>query len=113
MFGDEFNAFNPFLPIMEFVYLKASNDSNGNPRRLFLLLGEGEALAVWDEGYHGSDAVPGALRERAYQSQAFPVAVGAGEYRRLLEVLPSPVNYRAECFGSARQVRESLAGGAL
>jgi hypothetical protein len=98
---------------MEFLYLKSTNDNNGNSRRLFLLVSDGEALAVWPEGYSGSDAVPGELRERAWRAQSFPVAIGAAEYRRFLKALPSPAYYRADCFGSARQVRAHFESGVL
>ena len=67
----------------------ASNDLNGNPQRCFVLVDEdGEAMAAWDEGYMGSDAVPGIWRREAYSAARSPITVR--EYKRLLKTLPSP-----------------------
>jgi len=41
------------------LHLKAKNDVNGNPRRLFVLLENGEVRKVVNEGYRG---IPEELR---------------------------------------------------
>jgi hypothetical protein len=71
------------------LHLCAKNDINGNPRRLYVMSNEdGKYIAAWDEGYKGSDAVPGPFRKDAYLSQRFDVTVT--EYNKLLRTLPHP-----------------------
>lgn len=71
------------------LHLCTTNDNNGNPRRLFVLSNEeGEFIAAWDEGYKGSDAVPGPFRKQAYLAQRHDIK--ATEYNRLKRTLPSP-----------------------
>jgi hypothetical protein len=56
---------------------------------VFVLINpEGEFTAAWDEGYLGSDAVPGIWRKLAYDAARVKVTVK--EYRRILKTLPSP-----------------------
>ena len=66
----------------------ASNDVNGNPRRVYVFFSDGEAIAAWDEGYCGSDSVPGAWRQQAYDAERIKCTVK--EYRQFLK-LPSPL----------------------
>lgn len=73
---------------MYFQHLCASNDLNGNPRRLYVLVDDGRRIAAWDEGYAGSDAVPGVWRELAYRAERLPITVSL--YRELRRTLPSP-----------------------
>lgn len=72
------------------THLCANNDVNGNPRRLYALSEEGnqDFIAVWDEGYYGSDAVPGELRRAAYESKRVDISVRL--YNKLLRTVPSP-----------------------
>ena len=71
------------------LHFCATNDSYGNPRRLYVLSDEdGSFLAAWDEGYYGSDAVPGVFREKAYLSQRYDISVA--KYNQLKRELPSP-----------------------
>ena len=73
------------------LHLVAPNDSDGNPRRLFVMSNdEGKFIAAWDEGYKGSDAVPGIWRKDAYLSQRLDVPVA--QYNKLRRTLPSPDN---------------------
>jgi hypothetical protein len=70
-------------------HLCAKNDVNGNPQRLYALIDpEGEMLAVWDEGYYGSDAVPGIWRKDAYFAEREEISVN--KYKKLLRDYPSP-----------------------
>jgi hypothetical protein len=39
------------------LHLVADNDKNGNPRRAFVVMSEGNVLRVVDEGYSGSHAL--------------------------------------------------------
>lgn len=39
---------------MEAIKINAKNDSNGNPRRAFLVIDNGEIIDVIDEGYRGT-----------------------------------------------------------
>lgn len=67
----------------------ASNDVNGNPQRVFVLVNpDGDQVAAWDEGYLGSDAVPGIWRRAADNADRINVSIR--DYRRLLKILPSP-----------------------
>ena len=62
------------------VHLKAPNDTNGNPRRLFVLLDRGDIIGVVNEGYEGEgvlDMIYGkGLRERI----AMRIPVSAAVY---------------------------------
>ena len=79
------------------LHLCAKNDSNGNPRRLFVLSNEdGRFIAVWDEGYKGSDAVPGEFRKDAYLAQRLDIPTA--QYNKLRRTLPSP-DYAHEVEG--------------
>ena len=45
---------------LAYQHLRASNDSNGNPRRLWIVYGrDGAPLRIEDEGYSGREAVRG------------------------------------------------------
>ena len=79
-------------------HLCASNDSNGNPRRLFAAMGPlGGVLAVWDEGYEGHHAVPPALRDAAYEALREPIS--ASTYNWFLKTVPSPTAEQLEDYG--------------
>ena len=84
------------------LHMCAKNDLNGNPRRLYVMSDEeGKYIAAWDEGYKGSDAVPGPFREKAYLSQRFDVSVR--EYNKLLRTLPHPdFAYEVEGYSHLR-----------
>ena len=69
-------------------HLCAPNDGYGNPRRLYVLISDGESIAAWDEGYHGHHAVPGIWRDAAYNAER--VNCTAKVYRDLKRTLPSP-----------------------
>ena len=84
------------------LHMCAKNDTNGNPRRLYVMSDEdGKYIAAWDEGYKGSDAVPGEFRKAAYLSQRFDVTVT--EYNKLLRTLPHPDSaYEVEGYSHLR-----------
>ena len=70
------------------IHYKANNDRNGNPRRVYVLFDDqNEALAAWDEGYSGYDAVPGDFRKKARNAETRDCSVK--EYKDWLK-LPSP-----------------------
>jgi hypothetical protein len=78
-------------------HLCAANDVNGNPQRLYALIdGDNEMVAVWDEGYYGSDAVPGIWRQDAYFAKREEISVI--KYITLLRNYPSP-DYAYEVKG--------------
>lgn len=70
------------------LHFCASNDVNGNPQRLYALVSNCGIIAVWDEGYHGSDAVPGIWREEAYNAARHNISVR--KYKQLLKANISP-----------------------
>ena len=84
------------------LHMCAKNDVNGNPRRLYVMSNDdGKYIACWDEGYKGSDAVPGEFRKDAYLSQRFDVTVT--EYNKLLRTLPHPdFAYEVEGYSHLR-----------
>lgn len=82
------------------MHLCASNDTNGNPRRLFIAVGPlGGILAVWDEGYQGHHAVPPVLRNAAASAVREPISVSSYEW--LQQVCPSPTGEQLEEYGIA------------
>ena len=70
------------------LHLCAKNDYNGNPQRAYVLIDEDGPVAVWDEGYYGSDAVPGDFRKMAYDAERQEISVR--KYKKLFKELPSP-----------------------
>ena len=68
---------------MELIHLNAGNDRNGNPRRIYVLLDNGQKRGAWDEGYAGSHAVPSDIRAQHPYPHSFLTT--PAEYRRLLK----------------------------
>ncbi len=70
------------------IHLRAPNDVNGNPQRLFVVLSSGElhvqpgVVGAADEGYSGEDAVE-LIGKGLKQSIVLTVNITAGEYRAL------------------------------
>ena len=71
------------------AYFTATNDSDGNPRRAFVMLSDGRPIACWPEGFSGHHAVPGSLRAEAYAAMSWPLQVTAATYAKLCR-LESP-----------------------
>lgn len=72
------------------IRLAAPNDSNGNPRRVFVIMDESsDVLGAVDEGYAGShalvEAIGGALGQRLRSSNYPTFATTGAEYRSLLK----------------------------
>lgn len=68
----------------EVFRLDAGNDTNGNPRRVYVTMLGGSVVRVYDEGYQGHHAVrEGPERERARIAPTF--ATTPREYRNLLK----------------------------
>ena len=51
---------------MSLIFLATTNDTNGNPRRCWIELRDGLAIASYDEGYVGVNALPEELRKENY-----------------------------------------------
>jgi hypothetical protein len=68
------------------IHVKSPNDSNGNPRRLYLVQKGAEILGAVDEGYNGDRAlekyVGGAVMRKSISSD---IRVPPAEYKRLLK----------------------------
>jgi hypothetical protein len=71
-------------------HIKAPNDLNGNPRRLFLVVWvyeNGNVTMAYDEGYAGRGAIPD-KRNTAHASmpdiELPPINTTPSEYKRLL-----------------------------
>ena len=76
---------------MRFViqHVKAPNDKNGNPRRLYLVTDTNNGAfttrtQAFDEGYAGPGVIPGHKRNVAHAIELPSVHVTAREYQRLL-----------------------------
>jgi hypothetical protein len=72
---------------MYVIHLKTTNDSNGNPRRLYLILDTGGPIAVVKEGYSGMSAI----EEVGFPPLpvAYSINITPGEYRRIAKALPN------------------------
>ena len=56
-------------PCLVVLHLCAPNDSNGNPVRCYVALGENaHFLGAWDEGYLGYNATPESIRTQTVHS---------------------------------------------
>ena len=76
------------MPTYTIQHLSAPNDSNGNPRRLYLVTNLHEnRSAAFDEGYIGRHAVPEWLWDMGYHLPGLNVS--ASEYRDLLKTYPA------------------------
>lgn len=64
------------------IRLSASNDCNGNPRRVYVAMVGGYFIGAWDEGYDGYRSVPAFLLDKAKYCLTFSVTVD--EYTRQL-----------------------------
>ena len=51
---------------MTLIYLTTTNDTNGNPRRSWIQFRDGLAIASYDEGYVGVNALPEELRKQSH-----------------------------------------------
>ena len=71
---------------MEAIRLNAGNDRNGNPRRVFVILRDGEVIATADEGYRGRAALDEAWRGQGGEDKpyypTFPTTASA--YKELI-----------------------------
>ena len=57
------------------IYLCASNDTNGNPRRgWFEIDGFGRAQSYWSEGYAGSGVLPERLKNASFSTPRINVS---------------------------------------
>ena len=68
----------------ELLRFSAGNDTNGNPRRVFVEIASGQPMRAWDEGYEGYHAVPVELRHAAKYCATLPTT--AKGYRDLLKL---------------------------
>lgn len=65
------------------IKLNAGNDSNGNPRRVWVGIAPcGSVSGAWDEGYAGRQALPKRLRQKS----ACEFATTPKEYREILKL---------------------------
>ena len=68
----------------ELLRFNAGNDTNGNPRRVFVEIASGQPMRAWDEGYEGHYVVPLELRHAARLCATLPTT--AKGYRDLLKL---------------------------
>lgn len=74
------------MPNFIIQHWHATNDVNGNPRRAFAIFDplSGHLIAAFDEGYHGTRAVPSYVWDNG--SFIGRVSVPVKEYRRILDI---------------------------
>lgn len=65
------------------IRLNAGNDVNGNPRRVYVHMVNGNIRAAYDEGYAGAACVPFKLATLATNACTFETT--PREYRQLLK----------------------------
>ena len=69
---------------MIILHLTATNDKNGNPRRLWARMDAGgRIITVWPEGYSGENAIPKGHRD--IDRMGCTIEITPKEYRRLLK----------------------------
>lgn len=67
------------------IRLCAPNDCNGNPRRVYVLLGsDGSIVRAVDEGYAGIHAIDGVVGKSGLKYTPVDIDTSYAEYRRLL-----------------------------
>lgn len=71
------------------LHLRAPHDTNGNPRRVFVVIDasgkeDGRTLGVFDEGYAGNRAVPEEMRNAAIAEVT--IEVTPKEYKEWLKI---------------------------
>ena len=65
---------------MTVLWLRAKNDTNGNPRRCYLIIdGDNNAIDCIDEGYRGDSGV--SKKYSWYKGGCLPIEVQPAEYR--------------------------------
>ena len=70
-------------PDIHIIHACAPNDTNGNPRRAFIVLnGTEQGHTVYDEGYEGEGAIPEYDRKNAATWTTLKVT--PGQYRDLI-----------------------------
>lgn len=72
----------------EWIHLRTKNDTNGNPRRLYVEIQGGRIVAVADEGYKGTGAAHAAGMPKTYSPCSFDVT--GEEYRVTKGITPWP-----------------------
>ena len=69
------------MPKFNVIHFNAGNDTNGNPRRVFVVFNDSAVVATYDEGYAGYNAIT----NKAHLKAA----------RRSIMVPTTPAQYRA------------------
>lgn len=65
------------------IRLDAGHDKNGNPRRVFVTIADGDIIATYDEGYQGKDAITEPYHKDIYNGLTFETT--PSEYRSLIK----------------------------
>lgn len=66
------------------IRLNAGHDTNGNPRRVYVVLRDGQLFDAIDEGYHGSSALADKYPQFA-DKPVYTFATTPKEYRQLVK----------------------------
>lgn len=80
------------------IRVKAPQDRNGNPRRLYLVFVHGNLRGIFDEEYAGDHAITDEKMRRAYQG--FTVDITASEYNSLNKVRKSGAYKSNPAYGN-------------
>lgn len=57
----------------EWLHMRTTNDTNGNPRRLFVEIDKGDVVNVVDEGYEGEAPARRAGMPKGYYPPTFDI----------------------------------------
>lgn len=82
---------NPRSKAAMILHLKATNDVNGNPRRLYLVVRTDGSADLYDEGYAGFFQIP----EQDRRAEVVNIDITNKAYSNLLKVAESEDAYHA------------------
>lgn len=72
----------------EWIHIRTKNDTNGNPRRLWVELADSRVSRVIDDGYKGSSGA----RDAGMVNYATTIDVSPSEYNAFRKMTPEPVD---------------------
>ncbi len=90
------------------IRLRTTNDTNGNPRRIFVVLSRGNLAGLFDEGYSGEHSIPDKQMRESYGGLTFDIT--PGEYRALKKMAKEGVKGNP-AFGNFLTARNVLKTG--
>lgn len=91
------------------LHLTTNNDTNGNPRRVYVAIGPHGALeGAWDEGYSGREAVPASYRSHVHE--AVSIEITPAEYRKWKRIAYKSEKPRPKHHAKPKRAAKSYKG---